>query len=241
MNSEAMAMITGDVVMKLSPPSEAARRIRQYILHHHLKPGDQLPTHDELSRHLKVGARRLREGLGILRHQGIVETRNKGGTLVRRPSFKILSEPIGWHLDTAGYQFEDLVSARACLESGAAAEAARKRTTRDLLVILDALEQLEALAEAGKSDLAEDAAFHLAIMQATHNSVIVTFGQLVNLQFKDKDPTLDPPDVRHAVNKEHRSIYEAIAGQDSAVARDLMYAHVMGQLSHHHLKESGAC
>ena len=215
-----------------SSPSEAARRIRQYILRRRLKPGDQLPTHVELSRRLKVGQRPLREGLGILRHQGIVETRNKGGTIVRRPTVKTLGEPIAWHLDAAGCPLEDLVSARACLESGVAAEAAEKRTARDLLVILDALEQMEALAHTDQNDLAEDEAFHLAIMQASHNSVIVVFGQLVRLQFQDKDIALAPPERREEVNREHRNIYEAIARQDRAAARDLMYAHVMGQLNH---------
>ena len=192
-------------VTPASPPAEAARRIRQYILRHRLKPGDQLPTHDELSQRLKVGPRRLREGLSILMYQGIVETRNKGGTIVRRPSFKTLSEPIGWHLDATGYRFEDLVSARAHLEGGAAAEAAQKRTARDLLAILDALEQLEARAGDPKGDGEEDAAFHLAIVQATHNAVMVTFGQLVRLQFEGKGATPDPPKRRRIVNKEHRT------------------------------------
>jgi GntR family transcriptional regulator, transcriptional repressor for pyruvate dehydrogenase complex len=224
-----------------APPSEAARRIRQYILHHQLKPGDQLPTHDELSQRLKVGTRRLREALSILRHQGIVETRNKGGTIVRSPSFKTLSEPITWHLDAAGYQFEDLVSARAHLEGGAAAEAAQKRTARDLLVILDALEQLEGRAEDPAGDLAEDKAFHLATMQASHNAVMVTFGQLVRLQFEGKDTKPDPSEHRRLVNQEHRRIFEAIERRDPTVARDLMYAHVMGQLSNHPSTDEGTC
>lgn len=213
-----------------SPPSDAARRIRQYIAHHGLKPGDQLPTHDELSERLKLGRLRLREGMSILRHQGILETRNKGGTIVRRPSYKTLGEPIAWHLDGTGYTFEDLVAARACMESGAAAEAAVKRSARDLLAILDALEQLEAAAESPKGDLAEDEAFHLAVMQATHNPVIVTFGQLVRLQFQDKDPQPDSTEHRREVNREHRRIYEAIERQEREAARDAMHAHVMGQL-----------
>jgi GntR family transcriptional regulator, transcriptional repressor for pyruvate dehydrogenase complex len=213
-----------------SPPSEAARRVRQYILHNGLRPGDQLPTHDELSQHLNVGRLRLREGLSILRHQGIIETRNKGGTIVRQPSYKTLGEPITWHLDATGYEFADLVLARACMESSAAAEAAEKRCARDLLVILDALELLEAVADAPEGDLAEDEAFHLAVMQATHNSVIVTFGQLVRLQFQGKDPRPDSVVHRHTTNQEHRHIYEAIERQDRAAARDAMYAHIMGQL-----------
>jgi GntR family transcriptional regulator, transcriptional repressor for pyruvate dehydrogenase complex len=214
-----------------SPPSEAARRIRQYIVHHGLKAGDQLPTHDELSERLSVRPGRLREGLSILRHQGLIETRNKAGTIVRQSSYKALGEPISWHLDDTGYKFEDLVTARACLESSAAAEAAEKRSARDLLTILDALEQLEKVADATTDDVAEDEAFHLAIMRATHNPVIVTFGQLIRLQFQGKSIRSEPANKHRADNREHRSIYEAIERRDRTGVRDMMYAHVMGQLT----------
>jgi GntR family transcriptional regulator, transcriptional repressor for pyruvate dehydrogenase complex len=235
-------MTSAKAVIISPPSSEAARRIRQYILHHSLKPGDQLPTHDVLGQQLKVGPRRLREGLSVLMHQGIIETRNKGGTIVRRPSFKTLNEPISWHLDATGYQLEDLVSARAWLESGAAAEAAQKRTARDLLKILDALEQLEALIDADRSDWLEDEAFHLAIMEATHNPVMVTFGQLVRLNFRGSDAAKPPPaDWRRAFNEQHRRIYEAIERQDATAARDLMYTHVTSQLSHLSVTEEGTC
>jgi DNA-binding FadR family transcriptional regulator len=217
------------------PPSDAAKRIRQYILRHHLQPGDQLPTHDVLSRQLKVGPRRLREGLSILRHQGILETRNKGGTLVRRPSLASLNEPIRWHLDTAGFQLQDLVIARAWLESGAASEAAQKRSARDLLKILDALEQLEALIDARQTDWPEDVSFHLSVMEAGHNPVMLTFGQLVRLNFREQDAAKPPTaEWRRAFNKEHRAIYEAVERQDAPAARDLMFAHIVGQLEHLH-------
>jgi GntR family transcriptional regulator, transcriptional repressor for pyruvate dehydrogenase complex len=220
-----------DVGSVLAPPSEAARRIRQFILKRRLKPGDQLPTHDELGRRLKLGYRRLREGLHILRHQGVVEIRHKAGTIVRQPSMRAISEPISWHLDTTGCRFEDLVTARACIESGAAAEAARRRSTRDLLVILDALEQLESQADSPEGDLSQDQAFHLSVLQATHNPAIVAFGQLVRIQFQDKTQKIDPPRQRRLINREHRHIFEAIERKDDDAARERMYSHIMGQLA----------
>jgi GntR family transcriptional regulator, transcriptional repressor for pyruvate dehydrogenase complex len=196
-----------------------------------MKPGDQLPTHEELSRRLNLGQRCLRESLSILRHQGIIETRNKGGTIVREPSLATLNEPIRWHLDATGYELEDLISARAWMESGAAAVAAKHRTARDLLKILDALEKLEAPTTLSTSDWQEDEAFHLAILKATHNSVIVTFGQLVTLNFHRQDTKKPVSRKRRIVyNQEHRNIYDAIERKDVSAARDLMYAHVMGQL-----------
>jgi GntR family transcriptional regulator, transcriptional repressor for pyruvate dehydrogenase complex len=226
-------MKNGASQMIKSPPSEAARRVRKYILKSGLQPGDQLPTHDELSKYLKVGRCRLREGLSILRHQGFIETRNKGGTIVREPSLNSLNEPIRWHLDTTGYELKDLISARAWLESGGAAEAAENRSARDLLKILDALEQLEALIDADRSDWEEDEAFHLAIMEATHNSVIVTFGQLVRLNFQGQDAAKpQPADWRREFNRQHRAIYKAIERQEAEAARTLMFAHIQGQIDH---------
>jgi GntR family transcriptional repressor for pyruvate dehydrogenase complex len=127
---------------------------------------------------------------------------------------------------------KDLVAARAWLESGAAAEAAQHRTARDLLQILDKLEQMESLIDAKRSDWPEDEAFHLAIMEAAHNSVLVTFGQLVRLNFQEKLAE-EPPTAswRRAFNKQHRAIYEAIERQEAEAARTLMYAHVRGQLT----------
>jgi len=219
-----------------SPPSEAANRIKQYIVRHKLNPGDQLPTHEELSKRLKVGRCRLREGLSILRHQGILETRNKAGTIVRCPTINTLNEPIRWHLNATGCRLTDLVAARAWLESGAAAEAAEHRTARDLLQILDQLEQLEALIETDRSDWPEDEAFHLAIMEATHNSVMVTFGQLARLNFQEQDVAKPPTSAwRREFNRQHRAIYEAIERHETEAARTLMYAHIRGQLSQIHV------
>ena len=96
--------------------------------------------------------------------------------------------------------------------------------------ILDALEQLESFAETDRSDWPEDEAFHLSIMEATHNAVIVTFGQLVRLNFREQDATKPvPAQRRRVVNKEHRSVYEAIDHRDAEAARKLMFAHVTGQ------------
>ncbi|MBN1345510.1 MAG: FadR family transcriptional regulator [Phycisphaerae bacterium] len=212
------------------PASSTADRIRAYIRKNRLKPGDKLPVHADLAAKLGIGPRRLREALSILEYQGFIETRNKAGTIVRRPSVERLGEPIAWHLDASGYKLEDLIRARAWIEGGAAAEAAERRIARDLLLILDALEQLEARASSGQSDLAEEKAFHLAVLHATRNPVIATFGQLVTLQFEYVDATPPPRRRRDLSNREHRQIYEAIERRDANAARSLMVAHVLTQL-----------
>jgi len=195
-----------------------------------LAPGDRLPTHGALSAQLGIGPRRLREGLSVLEHQGVVETRNKAGTMLRRPAVEALTEPIAWCLDAEGCDLEDLARARAHLESGAAAGAATRRTARDLLKILDALEQLETRTSARQDDRRQEEAFHLAILQAAHNTVLLTFGQLVRLQIRRMGATIPSRRRREACTREHRAIYEAIQRQDAVATRELMFAHIISQL-----------
>ena len=209
-----------------------AQAVRGLIQKNNLEAGDRLPTHAELSRQLGIGARRLREGLSILDEQGLIVTRRKGGTLVREPSPEVLDDAIGWQLDWRGCTFEDVVRARAALEGAIAAEAARTRTARDLLVMLDAVEQMEALTDAGRGNEGADEAFHLAVLAATRNPTMEVFGQLIRGQFRRKARKhLTASRRRQAAGVgEHRAVLAAIEDKQADQAREHMRDHVLRQL-----------
>jgi len=209
-----------------------ASELRKFILENDLEPGDRLPTHSELCEYLKVGPRPLREGLSILNEQGLVETRRRGGTRVTRPSVRALAEPIAWYLQGKDYRFEDMVRARAAVESAIAAEAAKSRTARDLLVILDAMEQVEAMPDPDERAQKADEAFHVAILRAAHNHVMMIFGQLIAEEFKRKlqEHLASSPNRIAGRTAEHRAVYQSIEMQDPEAARRQMYEHIMLQL-----------
>ena len=211
-------------------PSEVAQTVRRYIADKGLSAGERLPTHEELSEMLDVGVRRLREGLSILRQEGRIETKRKGGTVVRSPSVKAFEEPIRWHLEDLGCEFPDLVRARAALESAAAGEAARARTARDLLALLDSIEQMEATQPPRHEEM--DEAFHLALLECTHNPALLVFGKLIAGQFQCKKTRvrLDLRSAWRRSNRQHRVIYEAIERGDCEAARQGMHEHVLEQL-----------
>ena len=79
-----------------------------------------------------------------------------------------------------------MVRARAAIESAIAAEAARYRTARDLLLMLDAIERYERQTASCPEAEAADEALHQAVLGATHNPVMTVFGQLITGQFKQK-------------------------------------------------------
>jgi GntR family transcriptional regulator, transcriptional repressor for pyruvate dehydrogenase complex len=218
-----------------------ANAIRQFIRDHELRQGDRLPNHDELGRHLGIGVHRLREGLAILEQQGLIVTSRKGGTKIKDPSVDVLHEPIGWHLDWMGYTFEDLVRARAVMESAVAEEAARKRTSRDLLVILDAAEKMEKTPYSYPEHEKAEEEFHIGILQATHNPVMLIFGQLIVGQFNRKAAEkliVTQRNIKDTI-AEHRAVYAAIENQNLLKAKEEMYHHVLGQLKQKRRKKGG--
>ncbi len=208
-------------------PSQA---IRNYIEKQGLKSGDRLPTHDGLCEKLGIGLRRLREGLSVLRQQGLIETKGRGGTVVNSPSVEAFKEPIGWQLAEQGCRFEDLIRARAAMESAAAAEASRVRTARNLLAILDTVERNEAALLASGQDDKTDEEFHLAVVKATNNPALLTFGKLIVGQFHRKVAERKSVEAAIKSRPQHRAIYEAIERRDVELAQKAMFEHVIGQL-----------
>jgi len=211
---------------------DIANKLRRFIVTNKLGPDDRLPTHAELCRRLKIGPRPLREGLSILGQQGLIETRRKGGTIVKQPTLDVLSDPISLQLEETGYTYQDMLEARAAMESSIAAAAAKSRTAKDLLKMLTAIEEQEALGRHCIEAEKTDEAFHQAILAAAYNPVLLVFGQLIAQQFKYKvrEGVRTSTKRYSATMAEHRAIYDSIEKKRPEAARKKMYEHVIRQI-----------
>jgi GntR family transcriptional regulator, transcriptional repressor for pyruvate dehydrogenase complex len=217
----------------MASASQVVEKVRRFISEKALKPGDKLPTHDDLRHQLGIGLRRLREGLGILEQHGMIRRNRKGGTTVTEPTVEALVDPLEWYLENMGYTLTDLVKARAGVESAAAAQAARDRKARDILVMLDALERMQELQQQGKPDEEAEEAFHMGILSATHNPIMMTFGKLIHIQLRQNQEknlaAIIPPDPQRLF-EEHSNILKAIDEQKPELASALVYNHLVSQL-----------
>lgn len=219
-------------VIKESGPVAVARCIKEYILANNIQAGSKLPTQEELQKHFRIGLRRLREGMSILEQEGVVVRRRKGGTVVMDPAVSELVEPISWQLLRRSCTPANLLEARVAIESEAVMLACKRHRSRDLLAMLDTIEQMEDLLDdAAAQDLIEalDRKFHHAILDATHNPAMLVFGQLLRAQFfaGPSHPCLDSPETRKRVTDEHRAIAEVIQAGDLAQAVALTRSHLL--------------
>ena len=109
---------------------------------------------------------------------------------------------------------------RRGIECEANMVAARRRTAADLVTIEEKLVEMERVQIAKGTSGPEDLAFHLAIYDATHNPL---FRQLLEQmrgafeRFWEKP--FDRPDFARRSFPFHRTLFNAIAAQDTEAAR----------------------
>lgn len=146
-------------------------------------PGLALPTEIELCAALDVSRSALREAFKLLMAKRLIVSRQKVGTLVRpRAEWNMLDpEVLAWHLRAAPTDafVTGLFEVRKIVEPSAAALAAERRTAEAVRRIEAALADMFSFQD-GSGDLtAADLRFHQAILDATGNHFLASFGAVI--------------------------------------------------------------
>ena len=207
---------------------EIVRQVKQLIAEGKLKSGDQLPPERDLAEKFMVSRTSVREALRALQSRGLIDIRAGEGAFIRDISVDTLIEPLALvilpHREAVGELFE----ARRLLEPAIAALAAQ-RATRDELVEMERIleEQAREIA-AGRTGLAQDAAFHAAIGTAAHNRAITRLVHaIMDLLTQSREESLNTPGRPTRSHHDHRRIVQAIARRNSGAARQAMLDHLV--------------
>lgn len=210
-----------------------AEQLRESIEGGEFRPGTRLDSVEQLGKRFHVGRSTIREALSYLRAMGLVDIRQGEGTFVTKATERRLGQPIGIFSKLDKNEMLEFFEVRKIVESGAASLAAAKRKPEHLLAMRNAL---AAMGHAtGKDNLGEaaDAEFHLAIAQATGNSMLAKMMNQISDTMRDtmkesrrlwlfsEEPTLE------RLHREHDFIYSAIEDQNPMLAQQLMLAHLV--------------
>ena len=141
--------------------------------------GATLPPEPSLESRFGVGRGVIREAIKILAGKGLVSVRPRFGTQVLpRKDWSLLDRDVlGWLVGTDEPDPDLLLAiqeVRMIIEPAAAAMAAARGTKEDHSRIEDALVAMETSHDQASAVVA-DKAFHLAILDATHNPVLQGF------------------------------------------------------------------
>lgn len=213
-----------------------AAQIERLITDSILKPGQALPSERRLTQKLGVSRSGLREGLNILRTRGMIRTEQGRGSYVANMLTGSIGSPMLHLMQTQERSIYDLLELREVLESEAARLAALRGTSADFALIRTRYEQLCASRDAmndldAHADL--DHAFHLAICEASHNSLLVhilsSLNDLTLRSVRTSINNLYPREKnRQQIDRQHARLFSAVTNKMPEQARKVAKEHIQG-------------
>ncbi len=209
---------------------QIAEQLRALIAKGEFAVGARLPAERDLSKQLGVSRPSVREALIALEVEGYVEVRTGSGVYVldrkqragaaaATPSSSIEWGPL------------ELIRARRVVEGETAAIAALQRKSRHVDAMTRAIESMREMADRSVMPLEGDRAFHMAIVDACDNVVLLETVQ--GFWDSRKGPIFTRlggyfetvKSWRSAI-AEHEAIRDAIAARDAEAARAAMHIHM---------------
>lgn len=207
-------------------------KIIEEFLNNQLQTGDKLPSERELATLFGVSRNSVREALQILAYKEIIEIRRSGGSFVKQADVELIHEELSEKVETVeNHLIFEMLEVRRALEVEATSLAAQRATAEDLNNIRQSLERMAVSIDDVEVGLEADLDFHMYIVGASHNSILIELAQTLINQMKETIRTTR----RHRFTKadryeetfnEHKEIYIAVASGDSNLAKSLIEAHI---------------
>lgn len=209
------------------------RQIELLILRGLLRPGERLPSERELAERMGVSRPSLREAIAELQARGLLVSRAGAGIFVADMLGSAFSEALTKLFSSHDEAVFDYVSFRRDLEGMAAERAARFGSDTDLKVIDAVYRKMEAAHQKRNpaDEAALDAEFHLAIIEASHNIIMLhmmraMFDLLKAGVFYNRSQMFRQRATRDQLLDQHRAINEAVQARDPEAARAAAEAHM---------------
>lgn len=175
-------------------------------------PLDQrIPPEGELVTALGVGRNTVREAIRALSHSGLLEVRQGDGTFVRATT-----ELSGAVHRLCGPELRQILEVRRALEVEAARLAATARTEDDLSDLDELLEVRDEAVRQLDPELvvATDAEFHLRLVVASHNPVLIGLYEGVIETVRSSVATTFDPETPAEKHVSHANLLEAVRAAD---------------------------
>jgi len=204
-----------------------ADRLLELVRSGNLKPGDKLPTENELAEAMRVSRPVIREALRGLSILGVVESRQGGRCYVTDLAPSRLLGPLELVLSLDESNVDALYEARVVVECGLIRHAALKISDAELT-------QLQELAVAGYKLASDpvsfrvlDQEFHTLLMKIAGNPVLERVaGSLYQLGMEYRRVASETPGVIERSAAEHDVVVKALAMRDPDKADEAMRAHL---------------
>jgi GntR family transcriptional regulator, transcriptional repressor for pyruvate dehydrogenase complex len=206
-------------------------RLMAFIAERRLQPGDRLPSERELAERLGSSRNALREAIATLTALGVVESRPQSGIYLReirrQSSFEalVMLSRLGWEPTLS--EISEMMEVHATFARSGMELACARRDDEDLAALDRILEETEGIIDEKGNIAGADNAFHLALVSATHNAILVrvvnSFYEFTLARRRQSFARLQFAKTQH---RQHKEIVEAVRARDAVRATTLLHAHI---------------
>jgi GntR family transcriptional regulator, transcriptional repressor for pyruvate dehydrogenase complex len=203
-----------------------ADRIKQYIIDNNLRPGDRLPTEQELADRFGVSRVSTREATKALGFLGIIDAAPRRGLVVGEVDMKRVTNYLGFHLAISDFPRSQLLDARIVIETGALPHVMRQMAIDpELHGRLTALADKVRRASGLDERIAADVAFHRGLLDASGVQPLLAFHDLLTIFFDRFRRSLAKGDWEFGM-RQHQQILDTLRDGDLKHACDLLSSHM---------------
>jgi DNA-binding FadR family transcriptional regulator len=212
---------------------QIAAQLEAMIAEDGIQVGGRLPAERQLAERLGVSRPSLREAIQKLTNRGLLYTRHGGGTYLQDVSNTSVNDPlVDLFQENPEYRY-DVLEIRHALDGSAAFYAALRATDEDKARIQESFDAMLALH--GSNDLVAeanaDADFHLAIVEASHNQMLVhvmrgLFNLLRNSISQSVKKLYINPNMFEPLYEQHKALLDAVLAGKAEEARSAAQYHL---------------
>ncbi|MCR9138060.1 MAG: FadR family transcriptional regulator [Alphaproteobacteria bacterium] len=205
---------------------QIVEHLGRQIIRGEVQPGKTLPVEQDICDQFNASRNAVREAVKTLAGKNLVRSARRAGTIVVETKDWNLFDPqvIGWMLSedpTRETLMNALSELREIIEPEAAALAAERASTTQVLRIFEIFEEMKANSHNPERAIEMDVAFHRAVLEATGNALLQifahSFGLLLAANFQ-LSIQVNNAFIRNL--DDHRWIAEAIRDRDPERARE---------------------
>lgn len=206
--------------------------LREQLLEGRIKSGDRLLPERELALQLQVSRPIVREALRALSMMGVIEIRERVGTVVRQPDVSVLSDVFAFSLAQVPDAIDDVMQARIAIECQAIRLACARATTADIERIRAALDAIESTVDDSRGGGLADFDFHIALVRASKSDTLIqlygAMAELLMRSHRDRRQLVGEyhdETIKRTLVEDHRHLLDMLIAGDEDAADNALREH----------------
>lgn len=202
-----------------------ADKIEKLIYERKLKPGEKLPSENELAKHFGVSRNVIRESLISLEERGLVVVKVGKGSFVDISKSKGFDKAVSRIIKFENISIESVFEVRIALEVAACGLSALRATEAEIVELMNLAQKIET-AESVEQWIQAEFDFHMLIVKSAKNDLFYYFSRQLTNQLRRVFQRVYLNEQREFAVTDHLDIVKTIMERDVEKASRTMLKHL---------------